>query len=57
MKLQISLPPEAWQQVIQLADAERRPPRYQVGHLVIEALRARKADQIVSEEEEPANAH
>jgi hypothetical protein len=51
MRLQIILPTETWEQIKELADAERRPPRYQVEHLVIETLRARKADQIVPEEE------
>ena len=44
-RLYIEIPRDTWEQVKKLADAERRPPRYQVEHLVIEALRARKGDQ------------
>lgn len=55
MKLQISLPTETWNQIIELADEERRPPKYQIEHLVIEALRARRADTAPSEVKEVAN--
>jgi hypothetical protein len=44
-RLYIEIPRDTWEQVKKLADAERRPPRYQVEHLVIKALRARKGDQ------------
>ena len=50
MRLQISLPMETWEQVKKLADDERRPPRYQIEHLVIEALRARQVDKSTSKE-------
>jgi hypothetical protein len=56
-RLYIEIPKDTWEKVKELADAERRPPRYQVEHLVIEALRARQVDQPTSDKEEvPANA-
>jgi predicted transcriptional regulator len=56
MRLQISLPTETWERVKELADAERRPPKYQVEHLIIEALRTRQEEQATSDKEVAVNA-
>jgi hypothetical protein len=44
-RLYIKIPRDTWEQVKKLADAERRPPRYQVEHLVIQALQERRQQQ------------
>ncbi len=40
MKVQISLPPEAWDQIKELAQVDRRSPRQQAEWLLIDALRS-----------------
>jgi hypothetical protein len=39
MKLQISLPPDTWEQVKELAQGDRRSPRQQIEYLVIRAVK------------------
>jgi hypothetical protein len=39
MRLQISLPRETWEQVIELAQEDRRSPRQQIEYLVIRAVK------------------
>jgi hypothetical protein len=51
MRLQINIPEEAWERVKKLATSECRPPRYQLEHLILEALRTRQKDQPSSNKE------
>lgn len=44
MRLQISLPQEMWEKVRQLAELERRPPRNQIEHFIVEAVKRRPAE-------------
>jgi hypothetical protein len=39
MRIQISLPPETWEAVKEMARTDRRPPRQQVEYLVIQATK------------------
>ena len=39
MRVQISLPTETWEQVIELAQGDRRSPRQQIEYLVIRAVK------------------
>jgi hypothetical protein len=44
VRLQISLPPETWEAVKEMARAARRPPRQQIEYLVIRAVKGKYSE-------------
>ena len=40
MRLQISLPPDTWEQVLEIAQEDRRSPRQQIEYLIIRAVKS-----------------
>jgi hypothetical protein len=55
MRVSINIPPETWEQISLIGDAEHRPPKNQAEHMLIEIARERAAqyDQEFDESDEP----